>query len=67
MESRLTTAVHAPVSKAQKKHMKRTNKIQKIALKRADEIKIQKSKANIQKAKDQKSIRQTKQPRLTNH
>ena len=54
-------------TKAQKKHMKRATKTQKIALKRADEVKIQKSKVNIQKAKDQKSLRQTKQPRLVNH
>ena len=67
METRLTTAIHAPISKAQKKHMKRASKTQKIALKRADEIKIQKSKVNVPKVKDQKSLRQTKQPRLINH
>ena len=64
MESRLTIA---PISKAQKKHLKRTNRTQKIALKKADEIKIQKSKVNAPKMKDQKSLRQTKQPRLVNH
>ena len=64
MENRLTVAHQ---TKAQKKHMKRASKTQKIALKRADEVKFQKSKMNIQKAKDQKSIRQTKQPRLVNH
>ena len=47
--------------------MKRESKTQKIALKRSDEVKIQKSKINISKAKDQKAIRQTKQPRLVNH
>ena len=66
MESRLTLA-HAPISKAQKKHLKRTNKTQKIALKKADEVKIQKSKINVQKVKDQKSLKQTKQPGLVNH
>ena len=50
-----------------KKHIKRTNRTQKIALKKADEIKIQKSKVNAPKMKDQKSLRQTKQPRLVNH
>ncbi len=64
MEQRLALANQ---TKAQKKHMKRATKTQKIALKRADEVKIQKSKVNIQKAKDQKSLRQTKQPRLVNH
>ena len=64
MEQRLAVANQ---TKAQKKHMKRATKTQKIALKRADEVKIQKSKVNIQKAKDQKSLRQTKQPRLVNH
>ena len=47
--------------------MKRASKTQKIALKRADEIKIQKNKVNVPKVKDQKSLRQTKQPRLVNH
>ena len=65
MDQRLTAIAHP--TKAQKKHMKRANKTQKIALKKADEVKIQKSKVNIQKVKDQKSIRQTKQPRLVNH
>ncbi len=65
MDQRLAVIAHP--TKAQKKHMKRANKTQKIALKRADEVKIQKSKENIQKVKDQKSIRQTKQPRLSNH
>ena len=64
MEQRLALANQ---TKAQKKHIKRATKTQKIALKRADEVKIQKSKVNIQKAKDQKSLRQTKQPRLVNH
>ena len=64
MDTRLTVAHQ---TKAQKKHMKRANKSQKIALKRADEVKIQKSKVNIQQVKDQKSIRQTKQPRSVNH
>ena len=64
MEQRLALANQ---TKAQKKHMKRATKTQKIALKRADEVRIQKSKVNIQKAKDQKSLRQTKQPRLVNH
>ena len=66
MDSRLTVA-HAPITKAQKKHMKRANKTQKIALKKADEVKFQKSKANIHTARDQKSIKQTKQPRAVNH
>ena len=66
MESRLTIP-HAPVSKVQKKHLKRANKSQKIALKKADEVKIQKSKINVQKVKDQKSLKQSKQPRLVNH
>ena len=66
MDSRLTLA-HTPISKAQKKHLKRANKTQKIALKKADEVKIQKSKINVQKVKEQKSLKQTKQPRLVNH
>ncbi len=64
MENRLALSHQ---TKAQKKRMKRETKTQKIALKRSDEVKIQKSKINISKAKDQKSIRQTKQPRLVNH
>jgi hypothetical protein len=36
-------------------------------LKKADEVKIQKSKINVQKVKEQKSLKQTKQPRLVNH
>ena len=66
METRLAVA-HAPVSNVHKKHLIRASKTQKIALKKADEVKIQKSKINIQNVKDQKSIRQTKQPRLVNH
>ena len=70
MEERRAVArmqAQAPISKAQKKHLKRTSNTQKIALKKADEVKIQKGKDNIHKAKDQKSLKQTKQPRLVNH
>ena len=70
MEGRHAVArmqAHAPLSKAQKKHLKRTSNTQKIQLKKADEVKIQKSKDNIHRAKDQKSLKQTKQPRLVNH
>ena len=66
MESRLAVA-HAPVSNVHKKHLIRASKTQKIALKKADEVKIQKSKVNVQKVKSQKSLKQTKQPRLVNH
>ena len=66
MEGRHAVArmqAHAPLSKA----LKRTSNTQKIQLKKADGVKIQKSKDNIHRAKDQKSLKQTKQPRLVNH